>query len=107
MVNLAEKPTRTHHCAAASPIVQLRALHCDCGFDGRMRVVPDQREIFESEIMNILDRRIQVHARQGSTFACELLAGLVEMVLVEVEIAKGMDEITWNKFDNLRYHHRE
>jgi hypothetical protein len=35
-----------------------RRLNCDRCFDGRMRVVIDQLEILELELVNVFDRRI-------------------------------------------------
>src|SRR5215468_7235562 len=72
-----------------------------------MRIVTDQLEVFEFEILNVFVRRIQFHPRQRSTIARKLFAGLVEMVFVKMQVTKGMDEITRRKIDNLRHHHRE
>ena len=48
-----------------------------------------------------------IDPRQRSTFARQLFPRLVEMILVKVQIAKGVDEIARRKIDNLRDHHRE
>src|SRR6266849_865283 len=82
-------------------------LHRDWRFDGRVRIVADELEIFEFEIVDAFDGRIQFHPRQISTIARELFARLLEMVLVEMQIAKGVDEIARRKIDNLRHHQRE
>src|SRR6476661_668156 len=39
--------------------------HCNWCFDSRMRVVADEFEVFEFECVNIPDRRVQFHLRQG------------------------------------------
>jgi len=52
--------------------------------------------------VNVFDSRIQFHPRQGATLAGKLLACLVQVVVIEVEIAKGVDEIARRKIDNLR-----
>ena len=67
-----------------------------------MRVVADEFEIFEGKIVDVFDDGIQFHPRQRSAIAGKLLACLVQMVVMEVEIAKGVDEIARRKIDNLR-----
>lgn len=76
-------------------------------FDRGMRVVAGEGEIFEAEIVNAFHGRIQLHARQRTKLAGELLARLVEMVLVKVEIAEGVDEFAGPQIAHLRYHHRK
>src|SRR5207245_8242783 len=58
-----------------------RLLYRDRRFDRGVRIVADQCKIFEFEIANALDRRVHLHARQRSTLASELFAGLLEMIL--------------------------
>src|SRR5947207_2559532 len=72
-----------------------------------MRVVANKFEIFEFEVADVFNPGIQFHPRQGSTVASELFAGLVEMVLVEMQIAEGVNEIARGKINSLRHHHRE
>src|SRR6266852_7074894 len=82
-------------------------LHRDWRFDGRVRVVADELEIFEFEIVDAFDGRIQFHLRQRSTITSQLFACLLEMVLIKMQIATGVDEIARRKIDNLRHHQRE
>jgi len=72
-----------------------------------MRVVLGQGEILELKIMDIFHRRIELHAGKRAEIAAELFAGLVEMVLVKVQIAKGMNEFAGTQIADLRDHHRE
>jgi hypothetical protein len=72
-----------------------------------MWLVPDEFEIFEFEVVDIFDGRIQFQPRQWTEFAGELFARLFEMVLVKVEIAKCVNEIARHKLDGLRNHHCE
>src|SRR5438270_10786207 len=72
-----------------------------------MRVVIDKSEVFELETLNIFDVRIQIHPRQRSAIARQLFSGLVEMVLVKMEVAERVDEIARRKIDSLRHHHGE
>lgn len=58
-----------------------------------MRVVTDEFEIFEREFVDVFDGQIEFHPGQRSAIAGKLLACLVQMVVIEVEVAKGVDEI--------------
>ena len=72
-----------------------------------MRIVVDQFEVFEFEITNVFDARIQFHSRQRSTFPSQLFARLVEVIVVEMQVAEGVNEIARRKTDNLCDHHGE
>jgi len=87
--------------------LRVHALHRDGGFDRWMRGVADQFEIFEAEITHLFDRGIEFHPGQGSTISSELFARLLEVILVEMQIAEGVNEIARPKIDNLRHHHGE
>ena len=67
-----------------------------------MRVVTDEFEIFEFEIVDVFDRWIQFHPGQRSAMAGKLLACLFKMIVVEMQIAKSVNEIARRKIDNLR-----
>ena len=69
-----------------------------------MRVVTDQLEVFELEGANVFDRGIQFQPRQRSTITSELFARLLEMILVKMQVAKGVNEIARPQIDNLRDH---
>ena len=60
-----------------------------------MRVVADQFEILELEIVDVLHRRIQLHLRQRARLAGELQLRLFEVIGVEVQVAEGVDECAW------------
>ena len=72
-----------------------------------MRIVTDEFEIFEGKIVDVLDGRIQFHPGQRPAIAAKLLARLVKMVVIEMQITKGMDEIAWAKIDYVGHHHRK
>ena len=72
-----------------------------------MGIVAGQFEVLVLELMDVLDGGVEAHLREGAGVAGELLAGLVEVVRVEVEIAKGVDEIAGAQSAHLRYHQRE
>jgi hypothetical protein len=67
-----------------------------------VRVVTDELEIFECEIVNVFDRRIQFHPGQRAVIAGKLLAPLLEMIVVKMHITERMNEIARRKIDNLR-----
>ena len=69
------------------------ALHRDWRFDGWVRVVADEFEVFEFEVINVFDCWIQFHSWQRPTIPGKLLASFLEMGLVKVQIAKRVDEI--------------
>jgi hypothetical protein len=67
-----------------------------------VRVVAEELEIVEAEIMDVFDRRIQFHPGQRSAIAGKLLACLVKIIVVEMQIAERVNEIARRKIDNLR-----
>jgi hypothetical protein len=58
-----------------------------------VRLVTDEFEIVEAEIMDVFDRRIQFHPGQRAAIAGKLLACLFKVIVVEMEITKRMNEI--------------
>ena len=72
-----------------------------------MRIVTDESEIFEFEIMDIAHGGIQFHAGKRSRRAAQLFACLFEMVSIKMQIAKSVDEFTGLQAADLRYHHGE
>ena len=57
--------------------------------------------------MNIFHGRIELHPRERAEIAGELLARLFEMILIKMQIAEGVDELTGPQLADLRDHHRE
>ena len=64
----------------------------DRRLDRGMRIVADKSEIFELEIVNVLHCGIQFHPRKRARVSRQLLTRLFEVIPVEMQIAKGMDE---------------
>ena len=85
----------------------MQSLDCDRSFDRRVRVVINQFEIFEFEVADVVDRRIQFHSRQRTILTGQLFARLVEMVVVKMKITESVDEIARHKIDNVCHHHRQ
>ena len=56
-----------------------------------MRIVIREGEILELEIMDVFHRGVELHPWKRTEFASELFAGLIEMVLIKVQISEGMD----------------
>ena len=74
------------------------------GLDVRMRVVADELEVFVLEVEDGLHIGVDEHARQGAWGARELQLGLLEMVQVEVGVARGVDEVARLQARHLRHH---
>jgi hypothetical protein len=72
-----------------------------------MGIVPFQREVFVAEGVDFFDRWVQLHHGQGAALAGELELGLLEVVLVEVEVAEGVDEFAGLEVADLGGHHGE
>ena len=72
---------------------EIAGLNRDRGFDRGMGIVTDEGEIFEAEVVNVFDRRIQFHPRKRTRGAGELFARLREMISIKVKIAKSVNEI--------------
>src|SRR3954453_227329 len=72
-----------------------------------MRVVFAQGEIFEAKIANIFHLRVKPYPRQGAEIAAQLFPGLFEMILVQMQIAKRVDELARSEGADLRHHHGE
>ena len=96
---------------SSSPQSDTRALAAsldrDWCFDRGMGIVIEQSKVLEAKIFEAADVRVKLHSRQGSKFTRELFASLLEMVLIEMEVAESVDEITSPQVANLGYHHRE
>jgi len=82
-------------------------LYGDGRLDRWVRIVTGEFEIFEREVVDVFDGRVQFHLGQRSAIAGKLLARLLQMIVVEMQVTKCMDEIAWRKINNLSDHHRE
>jgi len=82
-------------------------LHRNRRADRRRRVVALEPEVLVAKREQIRDVGIQVHRRQGARLAFKLLAGLIEVVRVEVRVAERVHEVARFEFAHLRDHHRQ
>ena len=73
--------------------------------DMRVALVIEQLKIVELEIKDGSHVRIDLHLRQRKGLARKLQSGLVQMVEVEMGIAKGVDEVTGLVAGHLGHHH--
>src|SRR3989338_6051540 len=73
----------------------------------RMRVVTDNLKISKFKIINFFDRRIDLHDRQRLWNSGQLFLYLVKMVLIDVDIAESMDEISRFISGHLGQHQRQ
>ncbi len=80
-------------------------LHRYRRFDGRMRIVALQCEILVAEIVDVFDLRVQVHFGQRPEVTRKLFPDLILMVLIDVQIAKGVHKIARFQSGDLRHHH--
>ena len=69
-----------------------------------MRIITAEREVLVTKSANVAHRGIESHLRQGSGLAGQLLLRLIEVIRIEVQVTKGMDEITGDESADLRHH---
>ena len=69
-------------------------LNGDRCFDRWVRLVSDEFEISEAEIVDVFDGLIQFQLRQRPAIARKLLACLVKVIVVQVQITKRVNKIT-------------
>lgn len=65
----------------------------DGGLDGRMRIVVEEGEVVVGEVGEFANFGVEREAGKGTQLAAELFAGVVDVVVVEMEIAEGVDEV--------------
>ena len=82
-------------------------LNRDRCFNRRPRIVIHKFKILELEFEKVLDFGIEFHGRELARCAGQLLAGLLEVVGVQVRIAQSMDKFTRLVVTYLREHKRE
>lgn len=70
-----------------------------------MRIVAYQFKIFVNKSVDFLHVRIHLHGWQWAGLATELQASLFEVVLIEVQIAESVNEITGFQPADLSHHH--
>ena len=73
----------------------------------RMRIVVLELEIFKPESEDVIYLTVQFHGRQLPRLPRELQPGLLDMVRVEVNISKSVNEIARLKPGNLSHHQQE
>ena len=72
-----------------------------------MWIVVFQGEIIEAEAVDFPDRRIELHSGKMAWAALKLSPGLLEMILVEMEITEGVDKIARFQITYLGHHQNE
>src|SRR4051794_12868111 len=72
-----------------------------------MRFIRFKREILKLEVEQFAHGGIEPHLRKGARRARQLLTRLIEMVQVEMRVAKREHELTWLEPGHLRHHERE
>src|SRR5262245_57808967 len=79
--------------------------YCDRRPDRSVRDVVLQPEILETEGEQVLDLQVDPHRRQRLRRAIELLARLIEVIRIEVRVAKRVDKISRLEAGHLGNHH--
>ena len=69
-----------------------------------MRVVVHQFEVFELEVIDTLHIRINFHLRQCAWLAAKMKFDLIQVVQIDMGIAKCMDKFTRFQSCHLRHH---
>lgn len=69
-----------------------------------MGVIALDGNMFEAETENIGDRGIEPQTRQGQWITCQLRAGLIIMIRVEMHIAETVHEMAGFQPCCLRHH---
>ena len=70
-----------------------------------MGLVVEQFEVIEGEVIDRPDLRIDLHARERKRGATQLELGLLEMIGIEMEVAKGVHKFAGFVSTDLRDHH--
>ncbi len=83
-----------------------RCLDGDGRLDGGVGIVVVEAEVLEAEVVDVFDGRIDPHLRQRARLAGELEFGLLDVILIEMEVAEGVDEIARFVAADLGDHHR-
>lgn len=106
---VADDPVLAHgsDCAPGCGFVHEACLNGNRSFDDRIGIVIEELEVFESEVVDVLDVGIDPHRRKSSRFPAELKIRLLEMVFVKVKIAEGVDEVAGFESADLGDHHGE
>src|SRR5689334_25172117 len=94
-------PRRAPLSAEESP------LNRDRRFDGWVRGVAFEFEVAVLEAEDVFACWVDQHLRGRARRAGELDAGLVEMVVVEMRVAEGVDEVAGSEIGDLRHHLRQ
>ncbi len=79
-------------------------LNRDGGFDAFVGVVADELDVVEVEVFELGDAWVELYLGEGARVAGELFFHLLEVVLIDVEVAEGVDELLGLKAGYLRDH---
>ena len=70
----------------------------------RVGIVINKREVLKLEVKQVLHIRVDEHLRQSTRVAGELQLHLLNMIEVDMRIAKGVHEVTCLQARHLRHH---
>src|SRR5262249_15581499 len=72
-----------------------------------MRIITDQLKILEAKVVDLLDRRVQLHPWERARLTGELKFCLFHVVAVEVQVSEGVYEFARLEAADLRDHQCE
>ena len=84
-----------------------KLLHRDNAFDVWVWVIIFESKVFVFEIKDAFHLGIDNHAWEFAWFARELFLNLLKVIVIDVSIAKSVNEVTHFKTSNLCYHHKQ
>ena len=73
----------------------------------RMWVVTNEFEVLVLEVEDALHVRVYLHCGQRTGLTCQLQAGLLQVVQIQMSIACGMDKLTRLQSAYLCHHHTQ
>lgn len=82
-------------------------LDSDGGFDGGVGVVADEGDVFVAELVNFSDGGVELDAGERSGLAGELESSELDVVIVDMEVAKRVDEFAGAKVCDVGDHEGE
>merc|ERR1712032_739382 len=80
------------------------ALHCHLHGNLPVWIVPDQFEVGSREAVNVFHIWVQTKHRKRPRCALQLLTQRLNMVVVDVRVPEGMNELSWLKATHLCDH---
>src|SRR5262245_29989319 len=98
------RPITRFSLMAAMALKRFTNSNCDGRLDVRMRIVTDEFEVFELEVMDAFDSGVELEHGQRPGLACQLQTGLLQVIGVKMQIAERVDECAGLEAADMRHH---